>query len=237
MRKKGASLKDISEIISASKSTIRLWTKDIILSAEARQRLYTKQLIAMTSGANNQRERRRREIEKIIESAKAEINEPISASAFKLLGAMVYWAEGAKYGQFTVANSDPLLIRFMVEWMKKVFAVKCTDMKAHLNIYPQQNDAEIKKFWSAMTGIPLANFGKTVIKPPNKYYKKNTLYYGTIKIRLFRSVDKVHRTFGWVREMLNSMSIDVDQVTTRWNSLKTDYGRVPITLPKNPEKV
>ncbi len=146
---------------------------------------------------------------------------------------MIYWAEGAKYGQFAIVNSDQLLIKFMVEWMKKVFSVGNEDMKVHLNIYPQQSENKLKIFWSELTDIPLANFGKTTIKPLSKNYKKNTLYYGTIKIRLFKSVDKTHRTFGWVRKLLEDMDINVDAITTRWNSLKTDYGRIPIAIPKN----
>jgi len=236
LRKKGESLKDIAKVVSASKSTIRLWTKDIVLSPAAHKRLYTASLIKMTTGANNQRNRRLKEIEGIILKAKEEINEPINNSAFKLLGAMTYWAEGAKYGQMAIINSDPLLIKFMVEWMRKVFNVHYTDMKIHLNIYPQQNEMGMKDFWSAATNIPLSNFGKSFVKPANKNYKKNTLYYGTAHVRLFKSGDKLHQTFGWVRKLLEDQGINVDAIATRWNSLKTDYGRIPITLPKNKKK-
>jgi hypothetical protein len=69
----------------------------------------------------------------------------------------------------------------MVRWLKRVFGISPNFLKAWLNIYPQQNELELKQFWSQLTGIPLENFGKSYIKPPNKNYKKNTLYYGTIK--------------------------------------------------------
>jgi len=233
MRRKGASLKDMAIAVDASKSTVRLWTKDITLSPEAKKRLFTSQMIKMTSGANNQRERRLREIRKIIEEAEGQINQPINDSAFKLLGAMTYWAEGAKYGQMAIINSDPLLIKFMVEWMRKVFRVDYEDMKVHLNIYPQQNETEMKNFWAEITKIPLKNFGKSFVKPENKNHKKNTLYYGTAHVRLFKSGDNLYRTFGWVRKFLEDQGINVDAIVTRWNSLKTDYGRIPIILPKN----
>jgi DNA-binding transcriptional MerR regulator len=232
MRKKGASLKDMAVAIGASKSTVRLWTKDVVLSPEAKKRLYTSQMLKMTRGANNQRERRLKEIREIIKKAKTEINQPVNETSFKLLGALTYWAEGAKYGQMAIINSDTLLIKFMVEWMRKVFNVQYGDMKIHLNIYPQQNETEMKKFWSDITNIPLSNFGKSFIKPMNKNYKKNTLYYGTAHVRLFKSSNNLYRTFGWVRKFLEDQNINVDEITTRWNSLKTDYGRVPITLPK-----
>ena len=233
MRKKGASLKDMAVAIGTSKSTVRLWTKDVVLSPEAKKRLYTSQMLKMTRGANNQRERRLKEIREIIEKAKTEINQPIGDVSFKLLGAMTYWAEGAKYGQMAIINSDPLLIKFMVEWMRKVFNVQYGDMKIHLNIYPQQNETEMKDFWSAITNIPLSNFGKSFIKPVNKNYKKNTLYYGTAHVRLFKSSNNLYRTFGWVRKLLEDQGINVDTIVTRWNSLRTDYGRIPIALHKN----
>ena len=233
LRTQGLSYKEIAQKTGIVKSTARVWSKDITLSPEAKKRLYTVSLLKMTNGANNQRSRRIKEIAEIIRSAKSEINEPINASAFKLLGAMTYWAEGAKYGQLAIINSDPLLIKFMVEWMRIVFNVNYTDMKAHLNIYAQQSNDEMKKFWSEITHIPLSNFGKSFVKPTNKNYKKNTLYYGTIHVRLFKSANNLQRTFGWIRKCLEDMDINVDAVTTRWNSLKTDYGRIPITLPKN----
>ena len=233
LRARGLSLKDVAKEIKVAKSTARLWVKDIVLSPAARKRLYTSQLLKMTSGALNQSNRRLREIEKIVLEAKNEINEDITDSSFKLLGAMIYWAEGNKRGQLTIANSDPILIKFMVEWMRKVFNASYTDMKVHLNMYPQQNETEIKNFWSELTGIPLKNFGKSFVKPANKNYKKNTLYYGTVKIRLSKSGDNLHRTFGWVRKFLEDIDINADAVVTRWNSLKTEYGRyIPIVLPK-----
>jgi hypothetical protein len=67
----------------------------------------------------------------------------------------------------------------------------------------------------------------------NKNYKKNTLYYGTAHVRLFKSSNNLYRTFGWVRKLLEDQGINVDTIVTRWNSLRTDYGRIPIALHKN----
>jgi transcriptional regulator with XRE-family HTH domain len=40
--------------------------------------------------------------------------------------------------------------------------------KPRLNIYSQQDENDIKNFWSDLTGIPMTNFGKTYIKPANR---------------------------------------------------------------------
>ncbi|MDO8602038.1 MAG: hypothetical protein Q7R62_02865 [bacterium] len=225
LRTTGLSYGEISKKLEIVKSTARMWCKDIRLSIKLKERLYKAGVIKMTSGPNSARPRRQREIKKIIGKARLEINEPINATALKLLGAMLYWAEGEKTHQFGIANSDPLLIKFMVEWWKKVFQIKSSDFTAFLNIYPQQNEREIKKFWSELTEIPLENFGKSFIKPKNKKYKKNTLYYGTIKIRMHKGSDSRHRVFAWVNKMLELFEIDTTKIETRWNKLKVDYPR------------
>lgn len=235
LRASGKSYKEIADELGVAKSTARLWTRNITLSPDAKKILYTSGVKKMMEGSLNARTRRLKEIEKIITDAREEINQPINDSSFKLLGAMLYWAEGNKDGQFAIANSDPLLIKFIVEWMRIVFKSEYSDMKAHLNIYPQQNENEIKRFWSELTNIPLSNFGKTFVKPKNNNFKKNTLYHGTIRIRLIKSGNRLHQTFAWVRSLLADMEIDVDEVVTRWNTLKTDYGRENIGLSKKPK--
>lgn len=117
-----------------------------------------------------------KEIEKIIQDGEREIITPLDINGYKLIGAALYWAEGDKTKNFAVANSDPLMIKFLVQWMYKALGVPAQRIKAHLNIYSQQNESEIKLFWSDLTGIPIENFGKSFVKPANKNYKKNTLY-------------------------------------------------------------
>ena len=208
--------------LNIAKSTARAWTTDVILSPQQKEHLYTKAIIALSKSPNNSRERRRREIEAILKSAKKELDLPISLTAFKLLGAMLYWAEGDKTKNFAITNSDPLLIKFMVDWFIKIFKIRPDKLTAHLNIYSQQNDSEIKKFWSELTGIPLSNFGKTFIKPANKNFKRNTLYYGTIKVRVLKGSDARERVFGWIKIFLENLSIETGTIQTRWNKLKID---------------
>lgn len=225
LRGNGFSFKEISEKLGIAKSTARLWTKDIQLKPEHRKRLYTKGIEALRRSPNNSKERRKREIEAILKLAEKDISLPIDSNTFKLLGAALYWAEGDKTKNFSITNSDPLLIKFMVEWMKSSFKITLNQLKANLNIYSQQNDLEMKRFWSELTGIPLKNFGKSFIKPANKGFKKNTLYYGTIKVRMNKGGDAIHRVFGWIKMLLKDLKIDVDSIETKWNKLKTDFQR------------
>lgn len=225
LRQNGLSYKEIADRLHLAKSTVKLWCGDIELNPEHKKRLYTKQIEILSKGPKSSHERRMRAIEQIVKSAANEIKLPINPATYKLFGAALYWAEGDKTNQFSISNSDPLLISFISRWICTVFKTAPANLKAYLNIYPQQNDNELKKFWSNITGIPLENFGKSFVKPPNKGYKKNNLYYGTIKIRLIKGTDMRHRVFGWIKSFLENTQTNVDAIETKWHKLKTGYTR------------
>jgi hypothetical protein len=108
----------------------------------------------------------------------------------------------------------------MVLWLEKIFDILPGALKAYLNTYPQQDESAIKDFWSGITGIPVGNFGKTFIKPPSKNYKKNNLYYGTIKIRVAKGTDMRYRVNGWVRKILQENKNHIESLGVRWRFLR-----------------
>jgi len=218
-RKGGLSYNEIKEKLVVSKSTLSYWLKSIHLKPEYRKRFYTNRIQNLARGPQSQKERRSREIEKIIEEAEKEIKVPLSFEAYRLMGAALYWAEGSKGNVFEITNSDPYLIIFIVSWVESVFNIPARNLKARLNIYPQQNESKIKKFWSDLTDIPLKNFGKTYVKPLSKGYKKNDLYHGTIKIYVPKSTDRKHRVFGWINKVLKDVDPKVKFVEKKWRSL------------------
>lgn len=220
LRKKGLSYREIGKELDIAKSTVRLWCINVPLGPKDRERLYTRQVLLLARGPNSQKERRKREIAKIIEEAEKEILLPLSFETYRFLGAALYWSEGSKTNHFAVTNSDPHFILFMVKWFSQIFKVSTKDLKAKLNIYPQQNEQEIKQFWSQLTGVPLENFGKSFVKPPNKGYKKNNLYYGTIRIVVPKGTDMRHRVFGWIKAALKDITLQTEFVQKEWKSLK-----------------
>jgi hypothetical protein len=126
-------------------------------------------------------------------------------------------------------NSDPHLILFFVRWVDLIFKIPAHTLKGRLNIYPQQDEKALKNFWSELTGISLDQFGKSFIKPTSKNYKKNNLYYGTIRVEVPKSVDLKHRTFGWVQQAaLSFIAGDIAKTQKRWQSL-TEVAR-PVNL-------
>lgn len=219
LRKTGLSYGEIKKILNISKATLSFWLKDVPLTEDQRSRLYTKQVLILSRGPQCQKERRKREIDKILEDSEKEVKFPLSDEAFRLFGAALYWAEGSKTTGLKITNSDPYLILFMVRWLKKVFGFLPKDLKAWLNIYPQQNDLEIKQFWSQLTGIPVEKFGKSFIKPLNKNYKKNTLYYGTISVMAPKATDIRYKIFGWVKSAMKDINKKTELTQREWKKL------------------
>lgn len=219
LRKTGLSYGEIQKKLNISKSTLSYWLKNVPLTENQRNKLYTKQISILLRGPQSQKERRFREVNKILKEAEKEIKFPLSEEAFRLFGAALYWAEGGKTNGLKITNSDPHLILFMIKWFEKIFKVPPKDLKAWLNIYPQQNDLEIKQFWSELTGIPVERFGKSFIKPLNKNYKKNNLYYGTISIRVPRGTDMRYKIFGWIKMALKDINTDVELTQKEWGKL------------------
>ena len=221
LRQKGFSYNEINKDIQVSKSTLSYWLKSTPLKAKDKKRLYTKQIEILSQGPSSIKVRRAKEVDLIIKMAKNEIQQPISLESLRLMGACLYWAEGSKKKMCELTNSDPYLILFFVKWVEKIFKIKPENLKARLNIYPQQNEIKIIKFWSDLTGIPAKRFGKTFVKPLSKNYKKNNLYYGTIRIEVPKSVDLNYKISSWIDLITASLKPKIKLVQKKWRSLET----------------
>ncbi len=221
LRLSGMSYGQISKKLDIPKSTLSLWLKDIPLSTEHKKKLYTKQVQMITSGNYGQKQRREKEVALIIAKSELDIIRPITDESYRLFGSALYWAEGSKTKMFQMTNSDPYLILFWVRWVKKIFNVSPRRLTARLNIYPQQSEIEIKKFWSDLTDIPVSRFGKSYIKPLSNNYKRNNLYYGTIRIEVPKGTDYRYRVYGWTRAILKDIAPNISFIEKRWSKLRT----------------
>ena len=219
LRKTGLSYGEIKKMLGVSKSTLSYWLKSVPLTKKQKEKLYTNNVLILSGGPQSQKERRRREINKIVTNAEKEIAFPLSKEAFRLFGVALYWAEGSKTNGLNITNSDPCLILFFVKWIEKIFNIPPEELKAWLNIYPQQNDTDIKQFWSELTGIPIDRFGKSFVKPSTKNYKKNNLYYGTIKVRVPKGTDMRYKIFSWINAALKDINTGVRSTQKKWGKL------------------
>ena len=205
LRKNGLSYEEIRKSISASKSTLSNWLKDIELTAEQKGRLSRLQATAYLGAKKNQAKSIAHHNE-IREAAKKEIPSLIQNSFF-VSGLMLYWAEGDKHsGKLQFSNSDPEMIRLMMKWFREFCKVPEEKFKIGLFIHTLHVRADCLEFWSQVTSLPLNQFNKPYIKPTIFSSRKNKLYEGTCVIKIHNR-DLMSKILGWIDAVKGSFRV------------------------------
>ena len=212
LRSMGFSLREISDRIKCAKSSISGWVRDIPLTLKQIERLELKQDRARAKAANHPNSPKQKWAgirSNLIDLGAKEIPSQYSLLTLKLIGAVLYWAEGYKAGVNMVnfSNSDPNMIALMMHFFRKVCKVPEKKFRGMVHIHPHLNKEKAKKFWSEISGIPIRQFHKTQfgISKASKH-KRDTLPLGTFRIVICdtRLLSKIK---GWI------------QGIERWNSL------------------
>lgn len=187
-----------------SKASVSLWTRDILLSEDQRKK------ISLRGRSIDSIEKRRasrmlnisRRRQEIINQAKDEIKN-LSLHELKIVGAMLYWGEGRKTGNWSasIANSDPVIIKVVMRFFREVCKVPETKFRAHIHTFEGASIKETEKYWANITGISLNQFCKTYAKPNiSSFQKRKTLPYGTVDVyvhdtKLFLTIK------GWIERI------------------------------------
>jgi hypothetical protein len=87
-----------------------------------------------------------------------------SKEIFELAMAMLYMGEGFKKSCKTaLGNSDPLILKFFLAGMKKLFNMDPTKMRYELHLRADQDPLGMKKYWSNELNAPIEKFTQTSI--------------------------------------------------------------------------
>ncbi|XOB41302.1 MAG: hypothetical protein ACKKMW_01045 [Candidatus Nealsonbacteria bacterium] len=210
LRIQGKSYREIINIIpNLSKSTLSGWLRNVRLTQEQEEKLKrnieTITCNARMKSAWTRRKKRILQIKIITENARKESSLFFKNPLF-LIGTALYWAEGSKaheYVQFS--NSDPRLIKIMMEWFREICKVPEVKFKIHIYIHKIYRNENCEKFWSKITKIPVERFGKTTYKPTFYKIKKNSDYKGVCRIDI-GDVNLFRRIMGWQQGILEILS-------------------------------
>lgn len=214
-RKLGKSYREIRQKVKVSKGTLSLWLRDIKLTPEQEKELYIerRRINAYRLAKFNQQKRIER-TKKIIGEARKETQKFFRTPLF-LAGLMLYWAEGDKSDKnerVKFSNSDPAMIKLMMEWFRKICKVPEEKFRICLHIHKLHCRKDIHKYWSSLAGIPPFQFYKTQIKPTSLGQRKNQLYNGTCAISILNK-DLFRRIKGWKLGFLEKMNIKKDNMS------------------------
>lgn len=215
LRRQGLSYGEIRQKIDASKGTLSGWCKDIPLTEKQKLRLLRNKIFGQRKGsliaAENKRTERMQKIINARIAAKKDIGIINERDNF-IAGIALYAGEGNK-GDRSVGftNSDPLLIKFMMQWFIKFTKIPLNRMRGAIWIHEGLNEKNAKIFWSDLTGIPMNQFHKTYIarvKNNSRKIRKNIHNNGVFTIRFTDSI--IHRKImGWILALIDGKIINI----------------------------
>lgn len=206
LRKTGLSVKQIAKQLGVSKSTASLWTKDVPLSLK--QRLILKQ--NFLDGAERGRiigsqvqKQKRLDLIKSFENRGIKEFQKLSPQNLLIAGLALYWAEGSKkQRRVELCNSDPLMIKFFIHWLKQCYGIPKSELSCYVGINAAHKYREqyVRKFWSDITGISTSQFTKTSLKnyPLKKIFENFDHHYGTLSVKVQRPARIYYKIMGQI---------------------------------------
>lgn len=195
LRKQGKSYNEIAKILKAPKSTFSLWLRNIKMPVEIERKFWNetrkKWARSITEFNKKQAEAARQKAEKLQENTAKDIG-ALSKKELLLVGTALYWAEGYKKSRWTLqfSNSDPIMIKLIMKFFKKVCNVPKEKIRATAQIHPNVTSEKAINYWSKISGIPKTHFSKfySRLTPSSKQKRPpNTLLYGTLRILVYDS--------------------------------------------------
>jgi hypothetical protein len=186
LRKRGYSLKELSKRFGVVKSTIALWTEDVVMDEKAERRLLTVIRRGQFVSAQNKRARTKATEDRYFKEAQEEIKS--NPNYNKIVCAMIYWCEGGKNAKYSVAftNSDPKLVRTFLKLLRECFVLDESKFHPCIHLHSYHSPEKQLDFWSKVTDIDKQQFIKPYLKP-NTGKRIHEDYQGCISLRYFNN--------------------------------------------------
>lgn len=177
------SYSEIRKRTGVSKSTLSYWLRDLPLSnkriSELRKKGWKKGEAARELYRNSMRKKKVQEYASEYEKAKKRFSH-ISADAHYIAGLMLYAAEGSKKDPYkiSIANTDPKIILFFIDWLQVHCAVSKDDLRFQLHLYESMEIEKEILFWINTLGIQRMQLYKAQIR---KLQKASFTYSGSFR--------------------------------------------------------
>lgn len=171
LRRKGHSIPEMHRILKISKSTVSRYCKGVEILPEFKSR-WLERRNASKIISERAWETAHKASEALVES--------LSEKELKLLGAALYWAEGAKR-DLSFINSDPEMVKLFIFILTNAYKIPKIEIKISLRLFEDISVPQAIKFWSEVTGIEL---GQDVEINTIKGAKKGKLPFGMCRLRV-----------------------------------------------------
>ena len=215
LRKRGYSYSEILKEVPVYKSTLSIWLRSVGLAKKQKQRLTEKRLKAALKGGIA-RHNQRIIITKWIKSKARKEIKNISDRELWLIGTALYWAEGAKQKETNpsqkvrFSNSDPLMLKLYLKWLKKICKIPKNDIHFEIYIHETANTEEAKRYWSKVFNISINKLQKVRLKKNKIRTKRKNIgkgYHGLVDIYTNRSTNFNRMISGWIEGICKSCGV------------------------------
>ena len=209
LRRKGLSIGEIAvRLWMQNSGSISKWCRDIVLTPQQIERLTARQESGSYKGriiaTENLRKVRLKEAESMRREGLKEIGSINKRDLF-IAGLGMYWSEGETYpgsDRLSFINSDPKMILFILKWFKEICKVPNDkfSLQVKINKIHKRRAEDIENFWSKLTGLPLAQFTKTILikAKSRKIYPNPNEYFGTLRITVREGTKLRRKVNGWL---------------------------------------
>jgi hypothetical protein len=215
LRLEGKTYDQILKQVRASKASLSLWLRDLPYPDVNRA----------AKAAHMHRVRAER-IEEQRRRTKSEAFEQIGVLTERelmLVGAALYWSEGAKDKPYArresvlFINSDPDMIRVFLAWLRRL-GVPLDQCRFRISIHETAVLSEAEEYWRDITGASAELFYRPAIKrhnPKTVRYRTGDDYHGCIAIQVLKCADLYRRFEGWWRGIAAAtVACDVTDLAT-----------------------
>ncbi len=201
LRRKGYSLKEISDQLKIAKSSASVWVRNVIMTKKAKDRIVfiQKKAISKAMVINHEKAVIRRKMcndwaKRVLVKKKFGVFEN------QMVCSVLYWGEGAKYSnrvEFT--NSDPKMVKVFLTALCIGFDVDKSKIRVNLHLHKYHDELKQKKMWCSLLGISDGQFNKTFWKENGNKIKRLD-YPGCIRI-CYHSKEIVDKMKSFYKEL------------------------------------
>lgn len=201
LRQEGWSVKSIAKELNVSVGSISVWVRDIVLTNKQKENLKHTQIKttaeAVRTTAKKKRINWQNSGRRLIKKCSKEF----------IAGIMLFWAEGSKKrNTVAFANSDPEMLKFFINFLRKYFNVTNKNITFCFQWYSNNTlkFSDVKKYWIKTLNIEEKNFRKCYIdyRPIKNIGKKiGKCPYGIGRLTV-NSTEIVQMLFGAIQEFI-----------------------------------
>jgi len=190
LRKQGLSMNIIERRYGIARSTLSGWFRKVKLTRTQKKKLLQNSSIALIAARkkavlwHNEQKRQRLEEAKLQALHTLENINTSDERLLELTLAILYLSEGSKTTDETsIGSSDPLMLKFFLSCLKKVYNFDTSKIKCELHLRADQNPESVKCFWSKELKLSLNNFKQITIDKRTLGSKTYPHYKGVCALR------------------------------------------------------